>query len=115
MFGAGLAFAPDGSPRQIDVARGEAAQLLARLGSRVRNLHPVLKDVRVVSRWGGPVAFREGRRPLLARLPQDPRVIVTGAYAGHGVALSVRAGLLAAAAIAAGEPLPAWGAPNSGS
>jgi len=36
-------------------------------------------------------------------------VIVTGAYAGHGVAQSVKAGALAAAAIAGERDLPHWG------
>jgi hypothetical protein len=35
--------------------------------------------------------------------------MVSGAYAGHGVALSVRAGELLALAIADHRPLPKWG------
>jgi glycine/D-amino acid oxidase-like deaminating enzyme len=38
--------------------------------------------------------------------------LVAGAYAGHGVALSVRAGELLANAIARNESLPTWGALN---
>jgi hypothetical protein len=34
---------------------------------------------------------------------------VSGGYAGHGVALSVRAGELLTLAIADNRPLPAWG------
>ena len=35
--------------------------------------------------------------------------MVSGGYAGHGVALSVRAGELLALAIADNRPLPKWG------
>jgi glycine/D-amino acid oxidase-like deaminating enzyme len=50
------------------------------------------------------------RPPPLGRLPTSPEVIVTGAYAGHGVALSVQVGHLIAATITNGRPLPPWGA-----
>jgi gamma-glutamylputrescine oxidase len=110
ILGAGLAFDPEGALGRIDVRSGEAAAALADLEARVRGFHPALKDVGITARWGGPIAFRRSRTPLLARHPEAADVIVTGAYAGHGVALSVRAGALAAAAIADGAPLPAWGA-----
>jgi glycine/D-amino acid oxidase-like deaminating enzyme len=38
-----------------------------------------------------------------------PNVLVAGAYAGHGVALSVHAGALLADAVIDGVELPAWG------
>ncbi len=109
MFGAGLAFDPAGALGRIDVCSGEAAAALASLEARVRGLHPALANVDVTSRWGGPIAFRGSRTPLLGRHPEAPGLIVTGAYAGHGVALSVRIGMLAAAAIVDGAALPAWG------
>jgi glycine/D-amino acid oxidase-like deaminating enzyme len=110
IFGAGLAFAAEGGLGTIGVRAGDAAAALADLEARVRGLHPALAGVGVSARWGGPIAFRRSRAPLLARHPDAPGVIVTGAYAGHGVALSVRIGELVAAAIADGAPLPAWGA-----
>lgn len=110
LFGAGLAFAPQGSPAELDVTRGEPAEILARLERRVRGLHPALRDVGVAARWGGPVCFREGGVPVLAAHPASERVVVAGAYAGHGVALSLRAGEIAAEALLQRRPLPAWGA-----
>ncbi len=110
LFGAGLAFAPQGSPAQLDVRRGEPAEILARLETRVRGLHPALADVAVAARWGGPVCFREGGVPVLAAHPASERIVVAGAYAGHGVALSLRAGEIAAEALLGRRPLPDWGA-----
>jgi len=110
LFGAGLAFAPKGAPRALEVARGEPRELLDRLEMRVRGLHPALARVRVAARWGGPVAFRRGGVPVLARHPGCERAVVTGAYAGHGVALSLRVGAWAARALGDGAALPEWGA-----
>ena len=110
VFGAGLAFDEGGDVRRIALAGGAVAAALAALEARVRGLHPRLGAVEVVARWGGPIAFRRGAEPVLGAHPALPGVVVTGAYAGHGVALAVRAGALVAAAIAAGRPLPAWGA-----
>lgn len=110
IFGAGLLFPPDGDVRSIDLHQPDAARSMEALERRVRGLHPVLAEVEVTHRWGGPIAFLGGRAPVLSRLPAAPGVIVTGGYAGHGVALSVRIGQLIAAAIADGTPLPRWGA-----
>ena len=111
MFGAGLVF--PGERRVDDLALDDppVAAALARLEARVRAFHPVLDAAGVTARWGGPVAFRrDGLRPIVARHPDAPHVIVTGAYAGHGVALAPRVGALVADAILRGRPLPAWGA-----
>ena len=78
--------------------------------ARVRRLHPKLRDFKFSASWGGPIAFTADTVPLLGRLPSCPNIIVSGAYAGHGVALSVRAGQLIARAIAEGAALPRWGA-----
>lgn len=110
VLGAGLVFDPDGDLARVGVGAGEARDALTRLEARLRGFHPALADVRVAARWGGPVAFRGGRAPLVAPHPAARNVILTGAYAGHGVALSVRVGELVAAAIADGRPLPTWGA-----
>jgi glycine/D-amino acid oxidase-like deaminating enzyme len=50
-------------------------------------------------------------RPILGRLPDAPRIFVAGAYAGHGVALSVKAGEMIALAIVEDRQLPRWGSP----
>jgi len=109
MFGAGLLFDETGDLSRLRLRDPEALDAFARLESRVRGLHPALANVHFTLRWGGPIAFVSGRAPLLGRLPLSPRVIVTGAYAGHGVALGVRAGEIVAEAILEDRPLPAWG------
>jgi gamma-glutamylputrescine oxidase len=110
IFGAGLLFARGEQVRRVALRHPEGTAMLAHLEARVRALHPALAGVGITSRWGGPIAFRAGGVPLLGALPAAPRVLVTGAYAGHGVALSVRVGRLLASAIADGAALPAWGA-----
>ncbi len=115
VLGAGLTFDPDNDPCRIAVDQGDAAQALARLEARVRRFHPRLARVEITHRWGGPVAFRADAEPLIAHHPETERMILTGAYAGHGVALSVRIGALVAAAIADGQALPPWGALAIGS
>ncbi len=109
VFGGGLAFAGDGDPASAHIRAPEAAAALARLEARVRALHPALAEVAIERRWGGPVAFPPGRPPLLARHPSAPNLLVAGGYAGHGIALGLRAGELAARAALSGDPLPAWG------
>ncbi len=115
VVGAGLVFPAAGRDvTAVGIRDPEAAAALARLEERVRGLHPALACARVTHRWGGPIAFRRGREPLLARLPHAPTIVVTGGYAGHGVALGVRIGALIADALVEGTPLPAWGALRGG-
>ncbi len=109
VFGAGLTFGEPAELENIRVTEGEPAAVLARLAQRVKSLHPALARVRIAARWGGPIAFREGLMPLLTRHPANDRILVAGAYAGHGVAFSVHAGALMAAAIVDGSALPSWG------
>jgi glycine/D-amino acid oxidase-like deaminating enzyme len=109
IFGGGLAFDPQDDLTRIDLQGSDAGESLSRLEARVRGLHPGLADVHIATRWGGPIAFRPNRRPLLARVPRDSPVIVTGAYAGHGVALALRIGEIVAESIAGRRELPAWG------
>jgi glycine/D-amino acid oxidase-like deaminating enzyme len=85
------------------------AQSLGHLEKRVRELHPALADVQVDKRWGGPVAFRSNRSPILCRHESLAGLILSGAYAGHGIALSLRLGELAAQAILEDRALPDWG------
>ena len=109
VVGSGLVFPEDGDVRGVSVEDPPARAALERLATRLRGLHPALAGVGIGARWGGPVAFRGSRAPIFAWHPDRPGVLVTGAYAGHGVALSVRLGELAAESIVAGKPLPAWG------
>jgi gamma-glutamylputrescine oxidase len=81
-----------------------------RMQMRVRNLHPALAGIEFSNSWAGPIAFTEDAVPLLGVAPRCERILIAGAYSGHGVALSVRAGELMANAIARNETLPAWGA-----
>jgi gamma-glutamylputrescine oxidase len=108
IFGGGLAFDPSDDLSRIDVHEGEAAVALTSLEERVRQLHPKLAAVRIATRWGGPVAFSRDRQPFLARLTRAPQVLVTGGYAGHGIALGVRIGELAADWAAGAGDLPPW-------
>ena len=125
IFGAGLIPAYVGAPsrfplgdrsvknatgdlRHYDVRRGQAADRLRWLESRVRNLHPVLASVRITHRWGGPILFTEKMRPIFRQHPRSKQVIVLAGYNGHGVALSVYLGKWAAETLLAWRPLPSW-------
>jgi gamma-glutamylputrescine oxidase len=109
IFGAGLEFSATGDLSGIDIREGHAATALLQLGERVRGLHPALARIGIRAAWGGPIALVWGRPPLLAWHPTAPGVLIAGGYTGHGVALALRVGELAAAAIAEGRALPAWG------
>jgi gamma-glutamylputrescine oxidase len=109
IFGAGLVFGKPDALETTDVREGESHGVLERLQQRVRGLHPSLAKVRFSAAWGGPIAFADDTIPLLGAHPRHPRVMVSGGYAGHGVALSVRAGEMLTLAIAEGRPLPQWG------
>ena len=110
VFGAGLGFDAARDVTRITLEQRDPAAALARLESRVRRLHPRLADVRIAARWGGPIAFVASRTPVLSRHPRSRDVIVAGGYAGHGVALGVRVGELAATALHRDAELPSWGA-----
>ena len=110
IFGSGLVHLNDWHELMtLDVSRGEAAELLAALEGRVRGLHPVLRDVPIAHRWGGPILIADQWRPVFRRHPHNPSAIVLGAYSGHGVALSVYLGSWAAEAMLHGRQLPDWG------
>jgi len=110
MFGSGLVHAEDWRDLDtLNIERGQTADLLAWLERRVRGLHPVLRDVEITHRWGGPILFGEGWQPIFSRHPQSDKAIVLGAYAGHGVALSVYLGCWAAEVLLERKELPAWG------
>jgi gamma-glutamylputrescine oxidase len=109
IFGAGLRFGKPVDLEDTDIRKGSPGATLRTLQTRVCGLHSVLDGVRFEAAWAGPVAFADDSVPLLGLHPANPSVLVSGGYAGHGVALSVRAGELLALAIANKEPLPEWG------
>lgn len=109
IFGGGLVHMNDWRELwSLDVAGGESAQLIARLESRVRGLHPVLENVRVAHRWGGPILIARDWTPVFTRHPGSANAIVLGAFSGHGVAQSVYLGRWAAEALCERRPLPTW-------
>jgi glycine/D-amino acid oxidase-like deaminating enzyme len=111
VFGSGLVHANDWRElREIDVAKGEAFELLARLERRVRGLHPALRDVEITNRWGGPILIGEDWAPVFRRHPRGSNALVLGGYSGHGVALSVYLGRWAAEVLLGRRELPAWNA-----
>src|SRR5580704_14916552 len=110
IFGAGLVDAGDSRDlRQIDIAAGDARNLFESIERRMHNLHPELREIGITHRWGGPILFRENWRPVFMPHPQSKNAIVLGAYAGHGVALSVYLGAWAAEALLGRRKLPSWG------
>jgi glycine/D-amino acid oxidase-like deaminating enzyme len=92
----------------VDIAFGEAAELLSTLERRVHGLHPVLSDVQIDHRWGGPILIAEQWQPVFERHAKSPHVVVLGAYSGHGVALSIYLGSWFAEAILRRRTLPDW-------
>jgi glycine/D-amino acid oxidase-like deaminating enzyme len=110
IFGAGLVDADDSRDlRQIDITTGDAKNLFESIERRIHNLHPELREIAITHRWGGPILFRENCRPVFMPHPQSKSAIVLGAYAGHGVALSVYLGAWAAEALLGRRKLPSWG------
>jgi gamma-glutamylputrescine oxidase len=110
IFGAGLTYRAPEELERLDLDAAEPAAALGRLETRVRRLHPALRDVRFTHRWAGPIGIPQGGMPLIGSLPQAPAILVAGGYSGHGVALSVWMGRSLAHAIVEREPFPRWGA-----
>jgi len=109
IFGAGLVHAPSGrNLSRIDVGKGDAAERIAWLEERVHGLHPMLKDVRFTHRWGGPILFTDGAKPVFRTHPRLSQAIVLAGFNGHGVALSVYLGKWAAQSLLNRRPLPHW-------
>ena len=110
IFGAGLVDADDSRDlRQLDITTGDAKNLFESIELRIHNLHPELREIAITHRWGGPILFRENWRPVFMPHPQSKNAIVLGAYAGHGVALSMYLGAWAAEALLGRRKLPSWG------
>ena len=110
VWGAGLVAAPGSRDlARVDIAAEEPARTFAALENRVRHLHPALTKIKFTHRWGGPILFRENWTPVFTHHPASKNAIVLGAYAGHGVALSVYLGTWAAEALLGRRDLPPWG------
>jgi glycine/D-amino acid oxidase-like deaminating enzyme len=114
VWGAGLVSSPDSKNLEaVNIAGREPARIFSQLEHRVRHLHPALNKIEFTHRWGGPILFRESRKPVFDWHPRcraNGSAIVAGAYAGHGVALSSYLGKWAAEILTHGAGrLPQWG------
>ncbi|MGH9714597.1 MAG: NAD(P)/FAD-dependent oxidoreductase [Candidatus Acidiferrales bacterium] len=114
IWGAGLVTAPEAHDlNEVVISSEEPAKMFAALAKRVRGLHPALRSVEFTHRWGGPILFRDDWKPVFdwhpGRANKKKDVMVLGAYAGHGVALSPYLGAWAAEVFLAKRELPAWG------
>jgi glycine/D-amino acid oxidase-like deaminating enzyme len=109
IFGSGLVEVPDWRAlTAIDVNSGRALELLDKLETRVRRLHPALLDAQITHRWGGPILITEDWRPVFEEHPKSANAVVMGGYSGHGVALSVYLGAWAAEFLLGRRALPNW-------
>ena len=114
IWGAGLVASHDSHDLEdVNVANTEPARIFSQLEARVRNLHPALRKIQFTRRWGGPILFRDSRKPVFDWHPRSGReknAIVAAAYAGHGVALSSFLGKWAAEVLTGNrKDMPAWG------
>jgi glycine/D-amino acid oxidase-like deaminating enzyme len=110
VWGAGLVTPPkSGDLWEVDVNAPDVSRMFVSLERRVRGLHPILATAKFTHRWGGPISFRESWSPAFGPHPESENGIVLGAYAGHGVALSVYLGAWAAEAMLGRRQLPDWG------
>ncbi|HLK03845.1 MAG TPA: FAD-binding oxidoreductase [Candidatus Acidoferrum sp.] len=91
-----------------NVLTGSSRERLNALEHRVRALHPVLKNVRITHRWGGPILLTKNFVPIFRTHPKNKNLLFLGAYSGHGVALSGHLGHWAAHCLAANRNLPNW-------
>jgi gamma-glutamylputrescine oxidase len=127
IFGAGLVpppassraiFSPNFSKRKpqnsfsellrFNVHRGASTKTLAWLESRVRNMHPALKNIRVSHRWGGPILITKSMHPVFHHHAHSKKILILAGFSGHGVALSVYLGQWAAQSLLGQRLLPHW-------
>jgi len=109
IFGCGLIFFEDWRRlNTLDITQGEAPEVFDRLEKRVRSFHPLLHEVLLTHRWGGPICISSNWRPVFRCHPQSKNAIVLGAFSGHGVALSVYLGAWAAEVLLGRRQLPDW-------
>jgi glycine/D-amino acid oxidase-like deaminating enzyme len=110
VWGAGLVTPPaSGNLMEIDVSSPEPSRMFASLERRIRGLNPVFASARFTHCWGGPICFGAGWSPAFSHHHESEQGIVLGAYAGHGVALSVYLGAWAAEVMLGRRKLPDWG------
>jgi gamma-glutamylputrescine oxidase len=109
IFGSGLTFGSAPELEALSCDSSEFREMLRSLQERVRKLHPLLNRIGFANAWAGPIAFMDRMAPILGPMAHAPRILVAGAYAGHGVALGVWAGQQLAAYIVQGVRLPPWG------
>jgi glycine/D-amino acid oxidase-like deaminating enzyme len=88
--------------------RGITAERLDWLESRVRNMHPALKNIRVTHRWAGPILITQGMHPVFRHHTHHKNILTLAGFSGHGVALSVYLGHWAAQSLLGQRPLPDW-------
>jgi glycine/D-amino acid oxidase-like deaminating enzyme len=93
---------------RFDIHRGASARTLASLESRVRHMHPALKNIRVTHRWGGPILITKGMKPHFGYYHHSNKILILAGFGGHGVALSVYLGHWAAQSLLGQRSLPRW-------
>jgi gamma-glutamylputrescine oxidase len=93
---------------RFHIDRGDSAKSLDWLESRVRNMHPALKNIRVTHRWGGPILITKGMHPVFRHHAHHKNILTLAGFSGHGVALSVYLGHWAAQSLLGHRPLPHW-------
>jgi len=85
-------------------ARDQLDEAGSHLASRVRGLHPALRDIAVRHVWGGPIARTAAGVPAVVQDPCIPRVRWVGGYGGHGLAQAFRLGRLVSTSSMAVRP-----------
>jgi glycine/D-amino acid oxidase-like deaminating enzyme len=90
------------------IDRGPSRQRLKALEQRVRNLHPVLKNIRITHRWGGPILLTKDFVPIFRTHHKNKNLILLGGFSGHGVAQSVYLGKWAAQCLCTNRKPPNW-------
>jgi glycine/D-amino acid oxidase-like deaminating enzyme len=109
IFGSGLIFLDDWRGlRTLNIDEGEAPEVYERLQTRIRRLHPALREVKFTHRWGGPICIAENWKPVFEAHADSKNAIVLGAYSGHGVTQSVYLGAWAAEVLLGRRELPNW-------
>jgi gamma-glutamylputrescine oxidase len=93
---------------RFHIDRGDSAERLDWLESRVRNMHPALKNIRVTHRWGGPILITKGMHPVFRHHAHHKNILTLAGFSGHGVALSVYLGHWAAQSLLKQRHLPHW-------
>lgn len=110
LWGAGLLDPPASQDvAEIRMGAEETSRMIAKFEERVGGLHSALEKIHFTHYWGGPILFRDNWLPVFAWHPRSRHGVVLGAFAGHGVALSVHLARWAAEALLGRRELPDWG------